>query len=119
MRRFIERDSGFSLVELSVAIIVLGIVLVAFLPMVAQSIQLAAKNQRIAEANQLVATRIENYRNAPSCTDGSSTQTASGFEVTTIASGCGTPLATITVRAEADDEVLAEATTRIATAVTP
>lgn len=122
MRRFIERDAGFSLVELSVAILVLGIVLIAFLPMVAQSIQLAAQNQRIAEANQLVATQIESFRNNPSCTDGTSTTTASGLSLTTIASDCSTPLATITVRAGTSGppaEELAEASTRIATGIEP
>lgn len=114
-----RNDAGFSLIELSVAILVLGIVLIAFLPMVAQSVQLAAQNQRIAEANQLVASRIESFRSTPSCTNGTTTTTVSGFETRTEASGCDTSLASVTVQVSASGKVLAEATTKVATGVTP
>lgn len=64
-RAALKGDAGVGLIEVAVAIIVLGVVLVAFLPILASSIQLAVKNQTVAEANQLLASELGFHRTRP------------------------------------------------------
>lgn len=114
MRRPARSEDGFSMIEIAVAIVVLGVVLVAFLPMVVSSIHLAVQNQRIAEANQLVASELDSLRSSSSCLDGTTIATAGEFEIHTVGSSCATPLATVSVAVQRDGRVLAEAVTKIA-----
>lgn len=61
-RERLRRDDGLGLTEVAIAIVVLGIVLVGILPLVVDSIRLAARNAEVAQANRIVATQLDAAR---------------------------------------------------------
>lgn len=52
-------DAGIGLTEVAVAIVVLGVVLVGLFPLVVNSIQLAAQNAQVAQANRIVGAQLD------------------------------------------------------------
>ena len=94
-------DSGFSLVEVAVAIIVLGVVLVGLFPLVINSISLAAQNATVAQANRVVSAQLDASRGELLDTDCALTTTKviERFTMTRTVSSCPAPqrLATVTV----------------------
>lgn len=119
MRLSSRHEDGFSMIEIAVAIVVLGVVLAGFLPFVVSSLQLAVQNSEIAQANQHVATRLETLRSVSPCPDGTVSETVGAFTVTTVSTGCTSALATVVVSAAKGSDMLAEATTKYATGVNP
>lgn len=65
LHRPLRCESGIGLVEVAVAIVVLGIVLVGLFPLVVDSIRLSVQNAEVAQANRIVTTQIENLRENP------------------------------------------------------
>lgn len=114
------------MVELAVAIIVLGVILVAFLPLVVSSVQLAVKNTAVAHANQIVSSHLDLQRRAlanEECADAVTageqplTITETDFNATHEVT-CNGALATLTIAvssAQFDGEELSRATTQVAT----
>ncbi|TFB75943.1 type II secretion system protein [Cryobacterium glaciale] len=52
-------ECGFGVVEIVVAMFLIGILAVAFLPILVQSVRVTATNARLAEATQVVAQQLE------------------------------------------------------------
>ena len=52
-------ERGFGVVEIVVAMFLIGILAVAFLPILVQSVRVTAVNARLAEATQVVAQQLE------------------------------------------------------------
>lgn len=63
-----DREGGFSLVEVVVAMVLLSIVSLAFLPLVARATQAAASGSQLASASRLVSQQMELVRAAPPTT---------------------------------------------------
>lgn len=55
-------EAGFGLIEIVVSMFLLGILAVAFLPLIVQSMQVSVVNADIATATQLVSDKIEEAR---------------------------------------------------------
>ncbi|KFF58381.1 hypothetical protein JF66_19010 [Cryobacterium sp. MLB-32] len=70
-------ESGFGLIEVVVAMFLLTILAVAFLPVLVQGVQRSAANGTLAAATQLVNKEMENARAQTTC----SALTASTFAV--------------------------------------
>lgn len=109
------------MVEVAVAIVVLGILLVAFLPLVVSSIELAAKNTTVAQANQLLSSKLaveRTFMEGSACVESSDPERLaaadSRFEVTREVR-CDGNLATLTITVMHDSETLAAATTKVMT----
>lgn len=68
MRNFAGRsrqdDEGFGLVEIMVSMVLLGILLMALIPILINSFRVTSKNTTIATATQLVSARLEDARTA-------------------------------------------------------
>jgi prepilin-type N-terminal cleavage/methylation domain-containing protein len=60
-----DRESGFSLVEVIVAMVLLSAVAMAFLPLVLQATEAASTSNRLATASRLVSEQMESKRAAP------------------------------------------------------
>lgn len=60
-------DRGFGLVEIVVSMFVLGLIAIAFLPLLIQGVQVTAKNRVIAAATQLVHDQLEQARAITTC----------------------------------------------------
>ena len=121
-------DAGFSMVELAVAIVVLGIVLVGLFPLVIDSLRLAVQNAEVAQANRIVATQLDVSRDslagAP-CTAVTSqaislpVSDSSKFAAERTVTCEGARLATVTIRVQRlvdTTQTVATATTRVVTA---
>ncbi|SEM88079.1 type II secretion system protein [Cryobacterium sp. TMT1-3] len=52
-------ERGFGVVEIVVAMFLIGILAVAFLPILVQSVRVTAANARLTEATQIVAQQLE------------------------------------------------------------
>ena len=52
-------ESGFGVVEIVVAVFLIGLLAVAFLPILVQSVRVSATNSTLAEATQIVAQQLE------------------------------------------------------------
>ena len=52
-------ERGFGVVEIVVAMFLIGILAVAFLPILVQSVRVTATNARLTEATQIVAHQLE------------------------------------------------------------
>lgn len=122
----LKDDSGISLVEAAVAIIVLGIVLVGLFPLVVDSIRLAAQNAEVAEANRIVATQLDRDRSvlaATACSAESAKPIVLGAAETTKFKAsrtvaCVGKLATVTIdvrRLATPTVIAATATTKVLT----
>jgi len=130
-RRFSNReDKGFGMIEIVIAMFLLGILAMALLPLLISSAQLASKNVTLATATQLVNEQMDVTRRlGKNCavitlhahetvglleTDPRGTK----LEMTRIAGSCpatypGTIDYTAQVRVQGSSEILAQATTRI------
>lgn len=116
------------MVELAVAIVVLGIVLVGLFPLVLNSLELAAKNADIAQANRIVSAQLESSREtlaAAPCAASSNqpitlaSPDSTKFQADRTITCTSTRLASVTVRVQslsAPTQTLATATTRVVTA---
>ena len=62
LRKHVQNDAGVGLVEVAVAIVVLGILLVAFFPTLFRSVELAAGNSTVATANRVLAAELDTQR---------------------------------------------------------
>ena len=60
-----EREDGFTLVEMVVSMVLLGILAAAFLPMVTQAMYSAASGSTVATATRLVSDQLETVRATP------------------------------------------------------
>lgn len=124
-------DSGIGLTELAVAIVVLGIVLVGLFPLVLNSLQLAAKNADVAQANRIVATQLDQSRDELSIKvcDSAAVETEKPltlaapdnekFQADRTVTCSSDRLATVTIRVQAlsaESNTIAEATTQVVTA---
>jgi prepilin-type N-terminal cleavage/methylation domain-containing protein len=58
-------DSGFSLIEVLVSMLLLAIMAMAFLPLVARATSTTATQSRVATATRLVGERMEAVRSKP------------------------------------------------------
>ena len=58
-------ESGFSLVEMVVAMVLLGVIALAFLPVVAQATRSVASSSTLATAARLVSQEMEQVRATP------------------------------------------------------
>lgn len=65
-RRF--GDEGFSLVEIIIAMLILGIIAIALLPPLWQGIRFASEQAHVATATRQLNALIEEAREAQSCT---------------------------------------------------
>lgn len=61
------RDEGFGLVEIVVAMFILALIAIAFLPLLIQGIKVAADNRTLATATQLIHDQIEQARAIGAC----------------------------------------------------
>jgi len=134
IRRKLSDDGGFSLVEIAVAIVVLGIILVGLFPFVVDSVRLAAKNAEVAQANRIAATQLDAARNelstAVSCPAASATalplsvpvlsnSESAKFTVTSVANCDAVRLARVSVTVVRNAEpgkTVASAVTKVVTA---
>ena len=55
-------EAGFGLIEIVVSMFLLGVVAIAFLPLLVQSLQVSTVNATIATATQLVSEQLEKAR---------------------------------------------------------
>ncbi|TFD52046.1 type II secretion system protein [Cryobacterium frigoriphilum] len=62
MQKTETTESGFGLIEIVVSMFLLGLLAVAFLPLIVQSMQVSVVNASIATATQLVSEQIEQAR---------------------------------------------------------
>ncbi|MCB1273656.1 MAG: type II secretion system protein [Leucobacter sp.] len=62
LRERLRRDAGFGMIELAVAMIVLGIVLVGLLPFTVNAIILAQQNSDVGQGNRIVASELDAAR---------------------------------------------------------
>ncbi|MGK0721166.1 type IV pilus modification PilV family protein [Leucobacter sp. W1478] len=123
-------DAGFSMTELAVAIVVLGIVLVGLFPLVIDSVRLAVQNADVAQANRIVATQLDQSRDELSSKvcDMAAVETQKPLTLAAPDNQkfqadrsvvCGSDrLATVTIRVQAlsaDTNTIAEATTQVVT----
>lgn len=118
-------DAGFSMTELAVAIVVLGIVLVGIFPAIVSSLELAVKNNQVAEANQILSSQLVQQRSAMSgapCIPTTGAENISlnpartDFTATReVACSASPPLATVTVEvlSTVNTDVSVSATTKV------
>lgn len=101
MREKLSDDRGIGLVEVAVAIVVLGIVLVGLFPLAVDSIRLAARNADVAQANRVVSAQMDEARTALRDIDcaGSITKVVEKYTVTRTVGACPAPqrLAYVTI----------------------
>jgi len=62
-----RREAGFGLIEIVVAMFLLALLAVAFLPLLVQGITQSSANATLAEATQLVNREMENARAQTTC----------------------------------------------------
>jgi type II secretory pathway pseudopilin PulG len=60
-------DSGFGIIEIVVAMFLLGLLAVAVVPILVQGLRLSATNSTLATATQLANQQIEQMRSQQSC----------------------------------------------------
>lgn len=124
-------DEGFGLVEIVVAMLVLAVIAISFLPLLIQGVRVAAQNRVLATATQIVHDELEQVRALDTCEGivdfGANTaQPNPDFEVTRIVSHpddsavdpCsidypGVLRVTVAIDDVSDDALLVEATTLV------
>jgi type II secretory pathway pseudopilin PulG len=63
-----DSEDGFGIVEIVVSMFLLGILAIAFLPLLIQSLRISATNATLATATQLVNRDLDRFREqAPTC----------------------------------------------------
>lgn len=60
-------EDGFGLVEIVVSMLILGLIAIAFLPLLIQGVMVAQQNRTLATANQLIHDQIEQARSIGTC----------------------------------------------------
>lgn len=93
LRERLRDEAGLGLVEVAVAMVVLGIVLVGLFPLAVNSIQLAARNAEIAQANRVVSAQLDEARTTlreDSC-GASTTAIVEAYTVTQTVGACPSP----------------------------
>lgn len=65
--RAVDSETGFGLVEIVVAMFILGIVAISLLPLLVQGLRVSAMNATLASATQLVNDQIEQARAQATC----------------------------------------------------
>lgn len=63
------REEGFSLVEVIVAMLLLGLVAISLVPLLWQGLSLADRQSTVATATREVNALVEQARETPSCAD--------------------------------------------------
>lgn len=63
-----DRESGFGLVEVLIAVFLLGIIAVALLPALWQGVILSSQQSSVATATRYLNSLVEGIRADPSCT---------------------------------------------------
>lgn len=119
-------EHGFGMIEVVVSIFMLGLLAIAFIPVLIQGVRTTSANSTLATATQLVNQSIEQLRSTPpsQCSDLSQSTTAmdaqgNALTVTRMAIDCdpadGLPeLVSVSVVSSADPtQVLASATTHV------
>ncbi len=62
-----RQDDGFSLVEVVIAMLILGVIAIALVPPLWQGIQLSGEQSTVATATRQLNGLIEEARDSPSC----------------------------------------------------
>lgn len=62
-----DGDKGFGLVEIVVSMFILGLIAIAFLPLLIQGVKVTAQNRVLATATQLVHDQLEQARALLTC----------------------------------------------------
>lgn len=101
LRQRLRDESGLGLTEVAVAMLVLGIILVGLFPLAVNSIQLAARNAEVAQANRVVSAQLDQARTELREDDCGATTTSvvEQFTVTQTVGACPSPqrLAYVTI----------------------
>ncbi|MET4638619.1 type II secretion system protein [Mycetocola sp. 2940] len=125
-----SRESGFGIIEVVIAMFLLGLIAIAFLPLLQTSLRLASKNVTSATATQLVNAQMDKARSLkPSCaaiqelasgTLGNLVEDPRGtvLEIHMESVICpptypGTVIFTTSVTVQGSNDVLSQATTRV------
>jgi prepilin-type N-terminal cleavage/methylation domain-containing protein len=69
MTRNADYDAGFSLVEVVIAMLILGLIAVALIPPLWQGVQLSSKQSIVATATRQINALVEQMREDPSCSN--------------------------------------------------
>jgi type II secretory pathway pseudopilin PulG len=124
--RFRSSDAGLGLVEIVVAMFMLGILAISLAPLLIQGMQASVRNTTVAAGTQLASERVQVAKAAsPVCADVLATAGVTsitdargvGLEATTVAGSCpgGTGVGTVSievtvVRTDTDETVASVAT---------
>lgn len=87
-------DEGFSLIEIVIAMFLLGLIAIAILPALVSGIRYSAEQSAVATATRHINALIEQGRQNPSCT---SLQALAGYDASPV-DGTGHPYQTQGVR---------------------
>ena len=123
----IDRESGFSLVEIIISMVLLALIAVAFLPLLVNAMKASVKNSTMSTASQLagqqldVASSIAPYCDTVSAFDDAAVpdvtdQAGIVYQFTRLVGACPATypgLVTVTVSVSKDAENLAEAVTQL------
>ncbi len=120
MRERIRDDAGIGLVEVAVAIVVLGIILVALFPVLVNTLQLSVQNAEVAQANRVLSSELDVARSSLLEDECGNTDTydVDDYRVTRTVGSCPAPqrLANVTINVAKSDEpgkALSSADTRM------
>ena len=120
LRSRFRDESGIGLIEATVAIVVLGIILVGLFPLAVDSVRLAARNAEVAQANRVASAQLDQARASLRESDCNKVTSAvvDGYTATRTVNACPSPqrLAYVTVSvAKTSDpsKVLTSAKTRM------
>lgn len=86
-RRSEKREAGFSLVEVVIAMLVLGLIAIALIPPLWQGIQLSSQQSIVATATRQLNALVEQMRDDPACTTLSAVATPKKFRDGEIVAG--------------------------------
>ena len=87
MKGRISQSDGFSLVEVVIAMLILGLIAVALIPPVWQGLQLSSKQSTVATATRQLNALVEQMRDNPACTNLSAVATPKKFRDGAVVAG--------------------------------